>query len=178
VVARQWNRGRSGDGGSCDIGRAEKPSRRGVSADGTAPSRFADYGQYTLFAAYRRGHHTIAGGGAGGDGGLATPALLVGPDGVWVDGGGDIVIARCRRPSRARGPPAPASSRRSAGHRRPKCTKATGSRNVSRGDLPRAALAMVGAKLLHRGLQNKRARGRERRSRPSPATGDQPGGAR
>lgn len=114
TVAGLGAAGASGDEGPAAIAQLDSP--RGVAVDGMGDIFIADTGNHRIRQVTPDGViHGIAGSGAagfGGDGGPAAGALLNGPQGMFVDGAGNLYFAdtgnnRIRRLARDAVAPAP-----------------------------------------------------------------------
>jgi sugar lactone lactonase YvrE len=108
TVAGNGTAGFSGDGGLATSAELTYPLR--VTVDGAGNLFIADYGNNRIrrVDASTSKISTVAGGGTGGDGGLATNAILAGPWGVSTNAAGDVFLsdqgaARVRRVNAATG---------------------------------------------------------------------------
>lgn len=100
TIAGTWTPGYTGDGGPAS--RATLNNPLAIALDGSGNLYIADQGNNVIrkVSAANGQITTVAGGGAGasgpdglGDGGLATNALLAGPNDVALDGAGNLFIA-------------------------------------------------------------------------------------
>jgi trimeric autotransporter adhesin len=95
TVAGTGDAGNSGDGGAATAARLQQPA--GVAADDNGNIFIADTGNHSIRQVTAGGTiRTIAGQGTAGysgDGGLASSALLHSPEGLVLDGAGDLYFA-------------------------------------------------------------------------------------